>query len=125
MPFYHANVRPGLLDRDGREAFSKDVVEVHCGATGAPPSFVHVLVTENDGGLPESIDGAISATIRAGRTDEQKQGIYRDLRSRLAGHMGVDVEAVTATSRDIGASYTMEGGELLPEPGSPEEAAWK
>ena len=102
MPFYHANVRPGLLDRDGREAFSKDVVEVHCGATGAPPSFVHVLVTENAGGLPDSIDGAISATIRAGRTDEQKQGIYRDLRTRLANHL-MDEEAHNLTTRRIAA----------------------
>ena len=38
---------------------------------------------------------------------------------------GVGADTVSTSSRDIGASFTMEGGELLPEPGSPEEDAWK
>ena len=54
MPFYHAHVRPGLLDLAGRSAFSNDVVEVHCGVTGAPPSFVHVMITEDSGSCSRS-----------------------------------------------------------------------
>ena len=126
MPFYHAHVRPGLLDLDAREAFSGDVVDVHCGVTGAPPSFVHLYVTEDTGGnLPDGINGAINGTIRAGRNDEQKAEIHQRMAAALAGHAGVDASTVTAATRDIQASYTMEGGVLLPEPGSPEEEAWK
>ena len=36
MPFYHATVRPGLLSSSAREGFANDVVDVHCGVTGAP-----------------------------------------------------------------------------------------
>lgn len=126
MPFYHAHVRPGLLDLDARAAFSQDVVEVHCGVTGAPPSFVHVYVTEDaSGNLPDGVNGAINGTIRHGRNDEQKREIHDRLAVSLAGHGGVDVASVTAATRDIQASFTMEGGVLLPEPGSPEEEAWK
>ena len=126
MPFYHAHVRPDLLDLAAREAFSNDVVEVHCGVTGAPPSFVHVLVTEDDGGsLPDGTNGVISSTIRAGRTDEQKAEMRERLAVLLAERAGVDAATVSATSRDIEASFTMEGGALLPEPGSAEEEAWK
>ena len=64
MPFYHAHVRPGLLDLAGRSAFSNDVVEVHCGVTGAPPSFVHVMITEDSGSLPEGQNGRISSTSK-------------------------------------------------------------
>ena len=42
----------------------------------------------------------------------------------LAERAGVGVDAVTVDTADIEASYTMEGGVLLPEPGSAEEAAW-
>ncbi len=125
MPFYHAHVRPGLLDLAGRSAFSNDVVEVHCGVTGAPPSFVHVMITEDSGSLPEGQNGRISSTIRAGRTDEQKAEMSERLSALLAQRARVDATTISATLRDIEASFTMEGGALLPEPGSAEEAAWK
>ena len=68
MPFYHAHVRPGLLDLEARTAFSGDVVDVHCGVTGAPPSFVHLFVTEDaDGRLPAGVNGAINGPVSAGR----------------------------------------------------------
>ena len=38
---------------------------------------------------------------------------------------GVGAATVSTTIRDVQASYTMEGGEVLPEPGSPEEERWK
>ena len=50
MPFYHAIVRPGLLSEPARQAFAGDVVDIHCRVTGAPRSFVHVLVSEDDRG---------------------------------------------------------------------------
>ena len=126
MPFYHAIVRPDLLSYEAREQFSGDVVDIHCGVTGAPRSFVHVLITEDQGGrLPDGASGAVAGTIRAGRTDEQKAEIHTRVSAALADRAGVDVGTVSTTSRDIPASYTMEGGALLPEPGSPEEEAWK
>ena len=126
MPFYHATIRPGLLPPPAREGFANDVVEVHCGITGAPPSFVHVLVTEDvDGGLPTGANAVVAGTIRAGRTDAQKAEIAQRLNIALADRAGVAVDSVSTTTRDVQASYTMEGGEVLPEPGSPEEERWK
>ncbi|MEM9200292.1 MAG: hypothetical protein AAGC53_01470 [Actinomycetota bacterium] len=126
MPFYHAHVRPGLLDLDGRAAFSGDVVDIHCGVTGAPPSFVHLYVTEDSSGsLPDGVNGAINGTIRFGRTGEQKAEICDRMAAALAGHGGVEASTITAATRDVQASFTMEGGVLLPEPGSAEEEAWK
>ncbi|MEM9133763.1 MAG: tautomerase family protein [Actinomycetota bacterium] len=125
MPFYHAIVRPDLLDESKRHAFANDVVEVHCDVTGAPPSFVHVMVTEADeNSLDADRNAVINGTIRAGRTDEQKAEIAGRLSQALAATAEVDVDSVFTTTRDIQASYTMEGGALLPEPGSAEEEAW-
>ena len=126
MPFYHAIVRPGLLPESARQAFATDVVDIHCGVTGAPRSFVHVLITEDDRGkLAEGQNGRVAGTIRAGRTPDQKAAIVRGVSAALADRAGVAVDTVTTVSSDIEASYTMEGGALLPEPGSPEEDAWK
>lgn len=124
MPFYRTNIRPGLLELDARAGFSQDVVDVHCGVTGAPPSFVHVMYTETDA-LPDGIDGQVFGTIRSGRNGDQKTEIADRLSVLLAERAGIDVAAVTVDTADIEASFTMEGGVLLPEPGSVEEEAWK
>tara|TARA_S200000501_G_C20760220_1_gene715767 strand:- start:73 stop:333 length:261 start_codon:yes stop_codon:yes gene_type:complete len=83
------------------------------------------MITEDSGLLPEGQNGRISITIRAGRTDEQKSEMRERLSALLAQRAGVDATTISATSRDIDASFTMEGGALLPEPGAAEEAAWK
>ena len=126
MPLYRALIRPRLLTLSQREAFAQDVVEVHCGVTGAPPSFVHVLYADDDdGALDEGQNALVFGTIRHGRTEEQRNEIANRLRDALAGHAGVGSDTVTAASVEIEASYTMEGGKLLPEPGTPEEELWK
>ena len=125
MPFYHALVRPGLLTEAERQRFAVAVVDVHCDVTGAPPSFVHVLVTEDrDRELPDARAASVNGTIRAGRNADQKAEIARRLSAALATTAGVAPETVSTETRDIQASYTMEGGVLLPEPGSREEATW-
>ncbi len=126
MPLYRTLVRPGLLTASQREAFAKDVVDVHCGLTGAPPSFVHVLYAEDaEGELDEGQNALVFGTIRHGRTDEPRKEIGARLRDALSAHAGVDSNTITAVSVEIEASYTMEGGKLLPEPGTPEEELWK
>ena len=123
MPFYHATVRPGLLSSSAREGFANDVVAVHCGVTGAPPSFVHVLITEDtNGALPEGSNAVVAGVIRAGRTDEQKAEIVSELTESVSDALGLDAAEVAVVTVDIPSRWNMEGGELLPEPG--EEAAW-
>ena len=125
MPLYHATVRPGILSPTQRQSFAGAVVDVHCRVTGAPPSFVHVIVSDDDArSLPEDRAADIVGTIRAGRTDDQKDDIARGLGAALAVRAGVDVDAVTTSIVDIEASFTMEAGVLLPEPGSAAEQEW-
>lgn len=126
MPLYRTMTTPGLLDDAQRERFANDVVEVHCDVTGAPRSFVHVLYLEDDrGALGEGQQAMVAGTIRHGRSDEQRQEIADRLTDALAEVAGVETDAVSVMSVQIQASYTMEGGTLLPEPGSAEEEAWK
>lgn len=123
MPLYHATTRPGLLTVEQRQRFANDVVTVHCDVTAAPPSFVHTLFSESDD-LPDGTNAAVHGTIRAGRNELQKAEIAERLSQALADTARVDPASVSTTTTDIQASYTMEGGVLLPEPGSAEEQAW-
>ena len=126
MPLYRTLVRPGLLSAQQREAFANDVVDVHCDVTGAPRSFVHVLYAEDeDGRLDEGQNALVFGTIRNGRSAAQKQEIASRLSEALADKAAVPVDSVSVASIDIEASHTMEGGKLLPEPGSADEDAWK
>ena len=126
MPLYRTLVRPGLLTEQQREAFANDVVDVHCAVTGAPRSFVHVLYADDeDGRLGDGQNALVFGTIRNGRTPSQKQEIASSLSAALATKAAVPIDTITVVSVDIDASYTMEGGKLLPEPGSAEEEEWK
>ncbi len=125
MPFYHAIVKPGSADEAQRAAFANDVVDIHCDITGAPRSFVHVMFTEDADRVPDGRVGVVRGTIRSGRNADQKADLANRLRAALAARTGLDESTLEVTTTDIEASFTMEGGELLPEPGSPEEEVWK
>ncbi|MEM1332806.1 MAG: hypothetical protein AAGG08_05050, partial [Actinomycetota bacterium] len=64
-------------------------------------------------------------TIRGGRTGDQKGEIRDRLTALLAERSGLEPATIRIDSIDIDASRTIEGGVLLPEPGSAEEEEWK
>jgi phenylpyruvate tautomerase PptA (4-oxalocrotonate tautomerase family) len=117
MPVYRCTVPTGALDDDVRQLIARAITTVHCEVTDAPPTFVHVIYSERDAGTYD-----ISGTIRAGRTDAVKRTLVDRLRDAVAAGAGVGAAEVLVSTEDIPASWVMEGGELLPEPG--EEAAW-
>ncbi|MEM7140436.1 MAG: tautomerase family protein [Actinomycetota bacterium] len=123
MPLYRVFTEPGLLDEPARKAYAADVTRIHCELTGAPPDFVHVLHAESDDGRLGDARANVFGTIRAGRTDQQKADIVEQLGEALADRAGIDASAVSVSTMDVEASWTMEGGRLLPEPG--DEGAWK
>ena len=108
-----------------RQAFGNHVVDVHGGVTGAPPSFVHVVYADDDGHLADGHSAVVLGMIRHGRNADQKTEITTRLSAALADYADVGVEIISASVVDIDASYTMESGVSLPEPGSPAEAEWK
>lgn len=59
----------------------------------------------------------MAGTIGAGRSDEVKAALVAGIRQVAAATPGVDEALVDVGTTDIPASWAMEGGELLPEPG--------
>lgn len=123
MPLYRCAIREGLSSEPQRAQIAKEVVRIHCGVTGAPAIFVHAFFSERaPSELPEGRAAYVFATIRWGRTDEQKTEIASQLRSSVATALGCLPSEVGVTTVDIPSKWNMEGGAIMPEPG--EEAAW-
>ena len=123
MPLYIVNTKAGSLPADAKPKIADDVTRIHCDVTDAPPKFVHVFFFE-DGPTPPLGDKSaiVYGQIRAGRTDEQKSSIADAIRQSIEAHAGISRDDAMAVIVDTPASWVMEGGEIMPEPG--EEAAW-
>ena len=123
MPLYVCNARKGVIPEDAKPAIAADITRIHCEVTGAPPNFVHAMFFEEAPHQPLGDKAAfLSGSIRAGRTDAQKAQIVQEMREAIAQHAGIPIEEVAGVTADTPASWVMEGGDVLPEPG--EEAEW-
>ena len=123
MPLYIVNSKAGSLPADAKPAIAADITRIHCDVTDAPPKFVHVFFFE-DGPTPPlgDKDAIVYGQIRAGRTDGQKAQIAAEMSEAVCERAALDAATVHAFTTDTPASWVMEGGDVLPEPG--EEAAW-
>ncbi len=123
MPLYIVNSKAGTLSAEAKPKIAADVTRIHCDVTRAPAKFVHVFFFE-DGPMPPLGDKSamVYGQIRAGRTDAQKTQICAEMHASVCNHTGIAAETVHAFTTDTPASWVMEGGDVLPEPG--EEEAW-
>ena len=123
MPLYICNTKPAALDQAAKANIAQAITDIHCSVTGAPPCFVHAVFFEEAPQFPlEEKDLFVRGTIRKGRSDAQKDDIAEQIQQALVEHGGVESHAVKALIRETPASWVLEGGEIMPEPG--EEAEW-
>ncbi len=123
MPLYIVNSKAGAMPADAKAKIADDVTRIHCDVTDAPPTFVHVFFFE-EAAMPPLGDktAMLYGQIRAGRTDAQKAQIAKEMAEAVSHHAKIEPGAVHAFTTDTPASWVMEGGDILPEPG--EEEAW-
>ena len=127
MPLYICNTKQDVLDQNQKASIAQAITDIHCTVTGAPPSFVHVMIFEEalrfpQDGKEDSKDIFVRGTIRAGRSDDQKNDISERIQKALVSHTGLEPSRAAALIRETPASWVLEGGEIMPEPG--EEAEW-
>jgi phenylpyruvate tautomerase PptA (4-oxalocrotonate tautomerase family) len=60
-------------------------------------------------------------SIRRGRTPEVKARLHDDIIQRVAAILSVPREQVQLTLQEVPAEWAMEGGEVLPTPGSDDD----
>lgn len=123
MPLYMCNAAKGAIDDAAKPKIAADITRIHCDVTGAPPQFVHAFFVEDASNQPLGDKTAsLFGSIRSGRTDDQKAQIISEMRASVHAHTGIALEKIGMITADVPASWVLEGGEIMPEPG--EEAEW-
>ncbi|MFR9752303.1 4-oxalocrotonate tautomerase [Nocardia sp. 004] len=122
MPLYNIATRRELSPRL-RTAVAQVVLDTHCEITEAPPAFVNVVFPQ---GYPlrSGVELSMIGSVREGgnRDAALLARLERELRTRIAHAAGVPPAAVEVTLMGVPASWVMEGGRIMPEPG--EEQDW-
>lgn len=123
MPLYMTNAAKGAIDDAAKKKIAADITRIHCDVTDAPPAFVHAFFVEDAPHMPlEDKTTFLLGSIRAGRNAEQKAQIVDEMRQSIHDHSGLPLDDINVVIRDTPASWVMEGGDIMPEPG--EEEAW-
>jgi len=117
MPLYICSAPAERLDDAKRQRIAEEITRIHCDVTGAPALFVHVVFDES-----KSEQTSVFGTIRAGRSEETKAALKRQMAKSVAETIGIDDAEVPVITSDVPASWVMEGGAVMPEPG--EEDDW-
>ena len=119
MPYYRCIIPKDSLTFEQRQDIALAFTDIHCGNTGAPRSFVSVVFFETPEGEESEFGTAyyLDGGNRAGRPEEVKQQLLADLTQAFSDISGVPVEDIPGRIRENPASWTMEGGFVLPEPG--------
>ncbi len=119
MPHYRCIIPQDSVSFEQRQQIALAFTDIHCGSTGAPRSFVSVTFIETPPGAasefasPYYLDGA----NRAGRSEEVKQQLLSDLTGAFCQIANVPPDDIAGRITENPASWTMEGGFVLPEPG--------
>jgi len=123
MPLYMCNSAKGTIDDAAKPKIAADITRIHCDVTGAPPQFVHAFFVEDAPAQPLGDKSAmLFGSIRSGRTDAQKAQIIEEMQASIQTHTGLSRDEIGMITADVPASWVLEGGEIMPEPG--EEAEW-
>ena len=128
MPFYRCLSPNGSLNYEQRERIAVAFTDVHCGNSAAPRNFVQVafMDSEGDGEVTDTHGRGvlrydtpyfIAGGNRAGRSSEVKRRILDQLIERLVSIARVPREMVSGHISEAPASWTMEAGKILPDPG--------
>ncbi len=125
MPFYRCIVPEDSTPFELRQQVATAFTDIHCESTAAPRSFVHVAFfeTSENGGSEYPTPYYIDGGNRAGRAEDVKQKLLADLTGAFSEITGVSPELIGGRITESPASWSMEGGMVLPEPGE-EGAEW-
>ena len=128
MPNYRCLIPKDALNYDQRARIATAFTDVHCGISAAPRNFVHVQFIEQDGNskLSDTHGNSeftfdtkyyIAGGNRAGRPPKVKDQILDGLIDEFCQISGVSRNDVSGHISEGPASWVMEGGHILPEPG--------
>ncbi|MGH2963773.1 MAG: tautomerase family protein [Solirubrobacterales bacterium] len=126
MPIYQCVVPEGAVSPDQRAQMASELTKIHSEATGDSPQLVQALFMEVPegsaftAGEPSRMSN-IAGYIRAGRSPEVRAQLFERINAAWTEITGIPDTQLKLTLLDIPASWIMQAGMMLPEPGNDEE----
>lgn len=121
MPLYNLASRRAL-DAQTRQRVATAITETHCHHTGAPAAFVNVLFVD---GYPlrAGVEIGVVGGVRndGNRTPELIERLRVGLRDAIAAAARMQPARVRVELIGVPSSWVMEGGEIMPAPGTEDE----
>ncbi|MFN5510212.1 MAG: hypothetical protein ACK49H_03010 [Burkholderiales bacterium] len=121
MPLYRCSSPKARLDDAQREQIAVAFTDIHCELTGAPRTFVHAQFHHHTP-TPDGPEFVLHAGIRAGRDEELARRLISRCIEAVSRIAAVPPERIQMRTSSTRASWILEGGRVLPEPG--EEGDW-
>lgn len=122
MPLYTLSSRADL-SAELQQQVAEQIVTTHCSLTGAPPTFVNVIFWQHFP-LAEPLRYHLFYAVRKGREGAINQVLARSLVDDLCRILAIEHEELDVQVIEVPASWVMEGGHVLPEPGEEENCDW-
>lgn len=121
MPVYTVACRKSL-SQETRAGVADAVTKTHCEVTGAPPEFVSVVFMDGHrirGGRQVGVIGNVR--IGGNRDDSLLNRLQTQIHTKVARAAGITEETMTVRLVGFPASWVMEGGMIMPDPGAEDE----
>ena len=122
MPLYNLACRRSL-NPETRHRIAVAITETHCEQTGAPPTYVNVVFFDGyplRAGLEIDVVGGVRND--GDRTPEKIERLRQEQQAMIASAAGLDRSQVKVVLVGVPSSWVMEGGHIMPAPGSEDEA---
>jgi phenylpyruvate tautomerase PptA (4-oxalocrotonate tautomerase family) len=127
MPIYTCTTTDGTLTSDVKVALAGEVARIHSAINHVPSTYVNVVFHElsadaiyTDGRPAAPV--LVSGWVRAGHPDAEITRLATEIALAITRLAGVPAERVLVVFQSSPASFAVEGGRVLPEPGR--EQAW-
>ncbi|OBK59852.1 tautomerase [Mycobacterium colombiense] len=127
MPIYTCTTTESTLSTQTKKALAREIGSIHSEINHVPSTYVNVVFHElpaesvyTDGVLANPV--LVSGWIREGHPRAAVTRLATEIAVAVTRIAGVPAERVLVVFESSPASFAVEGGRVLPEPG--EEAAW-
>jgi phenylpyruvate tautomerase PptA (4-oxalocrotonate tautomerase family) len=127
VPIYTCTTNDSTLSAQTKKALAHEIATVHSEINHVPSTYVNVVFHELPAdnvytdGVPAS-PALVSGWIREGHPKAEVTRLATEIAAAVTRIAGVPAERVLVVFESSPASFAVEGGRVLPEPG--EEAAW-
>src|ERR1700676_1259918 len=127
MPIYTCTVNDATLTASTKAKLAGEIARIHSAINHVPSTYVNVVFHEmpadaiyTDGRPAAPV--LVSGWVRAGHPDAEITRLATELALAITRLAGVPPERVLVVFQSSPASFAVEGGRVLPEPGR--EQAW-